>query len=193
MEFIGFQVVDIITVGLILFLAIRGLINGFSKELFKFLALIGGIAIAARTHKVAGEFIAQQNILPKLSPDFQNLVAFIAVFILIFILFNMLSSIRAKFRTEVPGFFSRILGYLISIVRYVFIFSLIIFGISNADFLKERFEKYYEDTILFEPMVHIGETLLNAKKKTVNENNDTNASDNNVSVDLNITLTDHNE
>ena len=207
MELMGFHVVDMIIVGLVLFLAIRGLVNGFSKELFNFLALIGGIAIAARTNETVGKFIAEQNILPELSLDFQKLIGFATVLIFILIIFNIISSIRTKFRTETPGIISRILGYLISITRYIFIFSLIIFGISNADFLREKLSKHYEKSQLFQPMVELGGELLNADKtpeentqenitkenNASSENNDTNRSDNNISMNLNVKLTEHNK
>ena len=196
MEFMGFHLVDMIIVGLILFLAIRGLVNGFSKELFNFLALIGGIAVAARTHIVAGEFIAKQNILPNLNSDFQKLIGFAAVLILILIAFNIISSIRNSLRSEAPGFFSRLLGYIISIARYVFIFSLIVFGINHAEFLKEKLSKHYEGSQLFKPMVQLGGKLLNANEDSqestpTNENNQSN--ENNITMDLNVTLTDHNK
>ncbi len=209
MELMGFHVVDMIIVGLVLFLAIRGLVNGFSKELFNFLALIGGIAVAARTNETVGKFIAEQNILPELSSDFQKLIGFATVLILILVIFNIISSIRTKFRTQTPGVISRILGYLISVARYVFIFSLIIFGINNADFLREKLSKHYENSQLFQPMVELGRELLNANNtpeenitnknnissdnNVSNENNDTNRSDNNISMNLNIKLTEHNK
>ncbi len=207
MELMGFHVVDMIIVGLVLFLAIRGLVNGFSKELFNFLALIGGIAIAARTNETVGKFIAKQNILPELSSDFQKLIGFATVLIFILIIFNIISSIRTKFRTETPGVISRILGYLISVTRYIFIFSLIIFGISNADFLREKLSKHYEKSQFFQPMVELGGELLNADKtpekntqekitkenNTSSENNDTNRSDNNITMNLNVKLTEHNK
>jgi len=202
MGFMGFHIVDMIIVGLILFLAIRGLVNGFSKELFNFLALIGGIAVAARTHTVVGALIAKQNLIPNMSIDFQKFVGFAVVLILIIILFNIISSIRTRFRSENPGFISRIFGYIISVARYIFIFSLIIFGINNADFLKEKLSKYYEGSHLFEPMIQIGGKLLNtnqkpAKSTTINENNESNEtkidSDENISMDIeHLTLTDHN-
>ena len=202
MEFMGFHVVDMIIVGLILFLAIRGLVNGFSKELFNFLALIGGIAVAARTHSMVGELIAKQNLIPNMSADFQKFVGFAVVLILIVILFKIISSIRTRFRSENPGFISRVLGYIISVARYVFIFSLIVFGINNADFLKEKLSKHYEGSQLFEPMIQIGGKLLNANQKPTestptNENNDTNdtniSSDGNISMNVeDLTLTDRN-
>jgi membrane protein required for colicin V production len=197
MELMGFHLVDMIIVGLVLFLAIRGLVNGFSKELFNFLALIGGIAVAARTHTTVGQFISEQNILPELSSDFQKLIGFATVLILILIIFNIISSLRSKLRSEAPGLISRLLGYIISVARYVFIFSLIIFGINNADFLREKLSKHYEESKLFQPMVQLGGELLNAnqmpKENISDENNKTNQDDHNLSMDLNIKLTEHNK
>jgi membrane protein required for colicin V production len=193
MEFMGFHLIDMIIIGLVLFLAIRGLVNGFSKELFNFLALIGGIAVAARTHTVVGELISKQNILPELTSDFQNLIGFATVLILIVIIFNIISSISQKIGSQTPGIISRLFGYIISVTRYVFIFSLITFGINNADFLREKLSKKYEGSKLFQPMVKIGSKLLNVKQVTPSENNNTNSSDNNLSINLNIKLTDHNE
>jgi len=202
MEFMGFHLIDMIIVGLVLFLAIRGLVNGFSKELFNFLALIGGIAVAARTHTVVGKFISEQNILPELSSDFQKLIGFATVLIVVLIIFNIISSLSTRFRSNNPGFISRLVGYLISVARYVFIFSLIIFGINNADFLREKLSKHYEGSKLFQPMVQIGAKLLNVDQtennnssdnNVSNENNDSNQSDSNLSINLNIKLTEHNE
>jgi len=203
MEFMGFHIVDMIIVGLVLFLAIRGLVNGFSKELFNFLSLIGGIAVAARTHTVVGKFISEQNILPDLSPDLQKLVGFATVLILILIIFNIISSIRTKLRSENPGFISRVLGYIISVARYVFIFSLIVFGVNNADFLREKLAKHYEGSKLFTPMIQLGGELLNVNQtpdnntttenNRSNESNETNQSDSNLTINLDINLTDHNK
>jgi uncharacterized membrane protein required for colicin V production len=202
MEFMGFHLIDMIIVGLIFFLAVRGLLNGFAKELFNFLALIGGIAVAARTNTVVGKFISEQNILPELSPDFQKLIGFATVLIVLLIIFNIISSLSSRFRSNNLGVISRLLGYLISAARYVFIFSLIIFGINNADFLREKLSKHYEGSKLFQPMVQIGAKLLdvdqteknNSSDNNVsNENNDSNQSDSNLSINLNIKLTEHNE
>jgi len=192
----SFHLIDMIIVGLILFLAVRGLVNGFSKELFNFLALIGGIAVAARTHTLVGKFISEQNILPELSPDFQQLVGFIAVLILILIIFNIISSLSSRFGSENLGLISRLLGYIISVARYIFIFSLILFAINNADFLREKLSKHYEGSKLFHPMVQIGEKLLNVNNTTDNnlstENNDSSKDDSNLSINLNVKLTEHN-
>jgi membrane protein required for colicin V production len=180
-----FQIIDMVIVGVILFLAIKGFVNGFSKELFNFLGLIGGIAVAARTNELVGNLIVKQNILPETLLQYQKILGFIAVFIVIWVLFNLISSLFSSFTSDEIGVVSRFFGYLIGIVRYAFIFALIIFGFNNADFLKEKFSKYTDKSQVFAPMSIIGQQLLN---KTHSENNETVTADNNsTTIDTNST------
>lgn len=156
-----FHMVDMLIVGLILFLAIRGLMNGFSKELFNFLALVGGVAVAARTHTVVAEFINEQQILPAMNVDFQKFVGFIVALAVIWIVLSLISSIITQFTAGESGVISRFLGYILGVARYLFIFSLIIFGVSNSQFLRENLSQYYTGSQLFEPMSAIGAKLIN--------------------------------
>ena len=191
-----FHIVDMVIVGLILFLAIKGLVNGFSKELFNFLGLIGGIAIAARTHETIGDLIAEQNLLPNVASDYQKIIGFIAVFVALWIIFNLISSIVEKFSSSETSVVSRFLGYIIGIARYGFIFTLIIFGMNNASFLKEKFATYYEGSQLFKPMIMVGAKLLNRDaNQSMLETNST-ISDTNITIDTtaskNTVLEEHN-
>jgi|GEM_PF-1394685 len=202
-----FDMVDMIIVGLILFLAIRGLVNGFSKELFNFLALVGGVAVAARAYTSVGEFINQQNILPAMNLDFQKFIGFAVILVVIWVVLSLISSIITQFTSTEPGFISRFLGYIVGVARYVFIFSLIVFGISNSDFLRKNLSKHYAGSQLFVPMATIGTQLLNMdeqqsknqKPATTGENNESNISnetnvsnEGNLSINMNkITLTEH--
>jgi len=181
-----FNMVDMIIVGLILFLAIKGLVNGFTQEFFNFIALIGGVAIAARVHTIAGEKIAELNIFPHITTEVQNFIGFLATFIIIWAIISFIASIIGKLSAETPGFISRLGGYIIGVVRYIAIFSLIIFGISKADFLKENLSKHYEKSQLFVPMSEIGAKLLNLDKNQtkVEETNTT------TSIDINSTLSE---
>ena len=182
-----FQIIDIIIIGIILFLAIKGLVNGFSTELFNFLGLIGGIAVAARSNEIVGDLIVKQNILPEALLQYQKVIGFIAVFIVIWVLFNLVSSLFSTFTSDEIGIISRIFGYFVGIARYAFIFALIIFGFNNADFLKEKFSNYTENSQVFAPMSMIGEKLLN---KISSENNETvNAENNSTTIDTNSTNT----
>ena len=182
-----FQIIDMVIIGIILFLAIKGLVNGFSTELFNFFGLIGGIAVAARTNNMVGDLIVKQNILPEALLQYQKVIGFIAVFILIWVIFNLVSSLFSTFTSEEIGVLSRIFGYIVGVARYAFIFSLIIFGFNNAKFLKEKFSKYTENSQIFVPMSIIGEKLLN---KVSTDNNETVSTESNsTTIDINSTNT----
>jgi membrane protein required for colicin V production len=188
-----FQIIDMVIVGVVLFLAIKGLVNGFSKELFNFLGLIGGIAVAARTNEVVGDLIIKQNILPEMLTQYQKIIGFVAVFLAIWILFNLISSLFSTVTSEEIGIVSRIFGYIVGVARYAFIFALIVFGFNNADFLKEKFSKYTENSQLFAPMSKVGQKLLNRdlNQTLIAENNSTN-SDINLSKSIENNITQEN-
>jgi membrane protein required for colicin V production len=177
-----FQMIDMVIVGVVLFLAIKGLVNGFSKELFNFLGLIGGIAVAARVNEMVGDLIIKQNILPEMFTQYQKIIGFVVIFLAIWIIFNLISSLFSGFTSEEISIVSRILGYIVGIARYALIFALIIFGFNNADFLKEKFSKYTQKSQIFIPMSMVGEKLLNrdANQTFLSESNAT-------KVDVNLT------
>lgn len=162
MDIMGFHIVDVIIVGLIAFLAIKGLVNGFTKELLNFITIVGGVLLAARYNEKVVALINEQQIVPMTVPDdFSKLIGFIVIVISMWIVIGFISSIITRLTPEISGFFSRLIGYILSAARYIFIFTLIIFGISQSDFFKESATKFKTETQLFEPMAKIGAEILN--------------------------------
>ena len=157
----GFHIVDIILVSLVLFLAIKGLMNGFSKELFSFLTIVGGVALAARFNTTVVELINEQKIAPHINDAYAKIIGFVVIVITVWLLLGVISSIITKLTSGTSGFISRFFGYLLSLARYTFIFSLIVFGVSQSDFFKDEAEKLQKETKLFVPMTNIGAKLLN--------------------------------
>jgi membrane protein required for colicin V production len=161
MDFMGFHIVDIILVSLMLFLAIKGLVNGFSKELLSFLTVVGGVALAARYNSAAVEFINAQKIAPTINDAYAKIIGFVIIIIAVWLIIGVFSSIINKITSNTTGFISRVFGYILSFGRYLFIFSLIVFGVSQSDFFKDEAIKLQKETKLFVPMTNIGAKLLN--------------------------------
>lgn len=169
MEFMGFHIVDITIVALIAFLAIKGLVNGFTKELLNFIAVVGGVLLAARYNSHIIAFINEQNLGITIPEEFAKLIGFILIILAVFIIVSLLSTIITSLTSSTTGFLSRVAGYLLSAARYVFIFSLIIFGVSQSDFFKKSATQFQEETQLFQPMSDIGMQILNIDiNETVN-------------------------
>jgi len=165
----GFHIVDIVIVSLVLFLAIKGLVNGFSKELISLLSIIGGIALAARYNTTAVEFINAQNIAPTISENYAKIVGFVLILVAVWIIFSVISAIITKISSKELGIISRIFGYLLSAGRYLLIFSLIIFGVHQSEFFKDEATKLKSETKLFVPMSKIGATLLDIDLNTTTQ------------------------
>lgn len=178
MEFMGFHIVDIVIVTLVAFLAIKGLVNGFTKELLNFITIVAGIFLAARYNTTVVQLINEQKLVPQIPDDFAKIVGFILILFAVWLVIGVISSIISKLTAGPTGFISRLFGYILSAARYVFIFSLIVFGISQSDFFKESATKFKTETQLFEPMSQFGKQILNVD---LNET---------FSTDTNVTLVD---
>ena len=179
MDFMGFNIVDIIIGALILFLAIKGLVNGFSKELINFLTIVGGIFLAARFNTSVVNLVNEQQIVPTIPDGYAKLIGFLIIVIVVWLIMGVISAIIAKLNSRETGILSRIVGYILSTLKYISIFSLIIFGINQADFFKNQTIKLKKETKLFMPMVDIGAALLNVEQNAtvIQENNNSNVTE----------------
>jgi membrane protein required for colicin V production len=164
-----FETFDIVVVGLILFLSLKGMVNGFTKELFNFIGLVGGIALASRANIEMGKLISD-NIYHLNEPSLK-LVGFVATLLAVWLIFNIVSSILDTISSDDIGFFSRILGYGLTVARYIAIFAIIVVGIKQSEFLSQKLSKYYQNSQLFPVLNDIGTQLLN---KTLDSNSTTN-------------------
>jgi len=200
----GFHIVDIVLVSLVLFLAIKGLVNGFSKELFNFITIVGGVALAARFNTKVVDLINAQHIVPTISESYAKIIGFVIIIVTVWIVIGLISSIITRLGSEETSIISRIFGYLLSAARYLFIFSLIVFGVNQSDFFKNEAAKLKTETKLFIPMTKIGATLLNMDSNTTLETKKSNTTEienkntilsveTNSTIDNNTTLlTEHN-
>jgi membrane protein required for colicin V production len=203
MEFMGFHIVDIIIVVLVTFLAIKGLVNGFSKELLNFITIVAGVMIAARYNTIAVQLINEENLLPQIPDEFAKIVGFLLIVVAIWLLIGFISSIITKLTSKPSGFLSRLLGYILSVARYLFIFSLIIFGVSQSEFFKKSATKFKNESKLFEPMTQLGANILNIDlnqtiveesnlTNTTKEVTETNVTEVNLSINPSTALVEYN-
>ncbi len=170
---IDFNTVDMIIAGLILFLSLKGLVNGFTKELFNFIGLIVGIAVAARMNITVGQFISE-NIFPIENDPALKMVGFVTVLIAIWVISTLFSSIIDSVSSDEVGFFSRILGYILTIVRYVAIFAIILVSVKDVELISKKLDTYSQESKIITSLNEIGNKLLNRKdEQQSKENNET--------------------
>jgi len=179
MEFMGYHIVDVVIVGLIAFLAIKGLVNGFIKELLNLIIIVAGVALAARYNTTVIQYINEQDLIPQIADKFAPFAGFVLIILSVWLIMGLISSIITKMTSESTGFLSRLLGYILSATRYIFIFSLLIFGMNKADYFKKYTEKFNEEAQLFKPMAEIGSQILNIdiNNTKTTESNTTNSNE----------------
>jgi len=161
---LDFTTMDMIIIGLILFLSLKGLVNGFIREFFSFMGLIGGVYIASRVSTQAGEFI-NANIFPIENEPALKLAGFVAVLIAVWLVANMLSSIFEKISTEEVGFLSRIFGYAMALAKWVAIVGLIFASVQDVELISKKLEKQTQSSQLTPQLKEIGAILLNLESR----------------------------
>ena len=153
-----FSIFDLIVGSIILLLGLKGIFNGFFKELFGLLGIVGGIFIGSRIANDVGSFLS--NALFKFdSPAAINFLGFLvslAVFwglmLGIGILFKKFSNLSGL------GFMDKVLGFIFGSGKFFFIASVIVFAIYNFKAVRDNFDM--EGSIMFPALVETGRLIM---------------------------------
>ena len=151
---------DLIIGSIILLLGLKGIINGFFKEVFGLIGIVGGVFIASRFSNEAGTFLS--NLIFKFDNESAiNLTGFLvvlavfwAVMILLGILFKKLSSASGL------GIFDRILGFVFGASKFFLIVSIIAFAVNNVKTIRENLKTPMKNSILFPILVQTGGFIM---------------------------------
>ncbi|SHO81033.1 Putative integral membrane protein [hydrothermal vent metagenome] len=130
---------DITIITLVLILSIKGFVNGFLRELFGLIGLIGGIIVASNEFKFVGENI-YNRVYPLENIALLNLISFIIIIISIWIVSSIIGIVIStkahKYRKI--GLISRVLGLLMSGGKYFLLFATIFISLFNVPFIKDN-------------------------------------------------------
>ena len=160
-QILGLNIFDIVVIGLILLLSIKGLLNGFTKELFGAIGLIGGIFVASYFHKTVAEYV-HNNITDALSINALNLLSLIVIFVLFLIVVTYIGKGVALIGdSESISATSRLGGMLIKIIKLFFIFALIVFAFSTKPQVAQKFKDTLDSSKLYPLLKNAGATILN--------------------------------
>jgi len=156
---------DAIVGGVILILAFKGFLNGFIKEFFGLLGIIGGVYIASRLTDDVSVFI-YDNFLKIDNNATLKLTAFISVLSIIWISSIVLGAMFSKLSAMSGlGFIDRMFGFIIGGGKYFLIFALIITALSNVTLVNENLGKYVASSQLYPYLKEAGSFLINIDPK----------------------------
>ena len=158
---IDFNYFDIIIATIVLLLGIKGFMNGFIKEVFGLVGLIGGVYFASRLADTAGAFI-DKNFFHLENIGLLKLIGFLAILTIIWLGTTILGSIFSKLTSASGlGFLNRLFGFIVGGGKYFLIFALIVTALSNISLVKDNLEKYVKDSVLYPYLKEAGSYLIN--------------------------------
>lgn len=161
MSTLDFNYFDAVIASIVVILGIKGMINGFVKEFFGLVGLIGGVYVAAHTAAAAGALI-DKNLYHMESATASQLAGFIVVLALVWIAAIAIGSLFSSL-TQASGLgpLNRLFGFIAGGGKYFLIFALIVTALSHVTLVKENLQKYVDDSVLYPYLLDAGSFLIN--------------------------------
>ena len=167
---------DVAVGSIVLLLGLKGFMNGFSKELFGLVGIVGGLFVASHIGGALGKFL--NDVLFHFETTAAiNLVGFVFT-VGIFWLFMVALGAAFKRLTALSGLGSldAVLGFMVGASKFFFIVSVIVYALFSVTAIRENFGEKMKQSIFFEPMFATGNFILHIETSDVTELMDTNES-----------------
>jgi membrane protein required for colicin V production len=150
-----------VAIGLIIvILGIKGLMQGFIKEIFNLIGLVAGVYFAARLAPEAAAFI-DTNFIHLENQAILKLIGFLGILAIIWIIATLVGAFISKVTSyDGIGPLNRLLGFAVALGKYFLIFSLIITALSNVKLFKDHIQKYTQNSILYPHLSQTGAYLI---------------------------------
>ena len=155
-----FNYFDLVVTVIILLLGLKGILNGFFKEVFGLVGIIGGIFIASRL----GDSVGQQ--LSDLIFKFENSAAisftgFIATLGFFWLLMIAIGYAFKKLsHMSGLGIYDKILGFIFGASKFFLITAVIAHAAYNIKAVKSTIDSTFENSILFPILVSTGSVIM---------------------------------
>ncbi|MFT7861161.1 MAG: CvpA family protein [Sulfurimonas sp.] len=151
---------DLVVGVIILLLGLKGIINGFFKEIFGLIGIIGGIFVASRVGDNVGQYLSDLifNFSNESAISFTGFLVSLALFWLLMILTGMVFQKLSKLSGL--GALDKVLGFLFGASKFFLIAAVIVFAVSNIRSLKPTIDSMMENSILYPVFVATGGFIM---------------------------------
>jgi len=161
---------DLVAAVIILLLGLKGIINGFFKEIFGLVGIIGGIFVASRVGDSVGEMLNSLifNFSSPAAVSFLGFLSTLAFFWLLMVLigfiFKKLSSLSGL------GPLDKILGFVFGASKFFLIAAVIAHAAYSIKAVKSTIDSNMTNSILFPIMVDTGAYIMKMDPVGMSEN-----------------------
>ncbi len=155
-----FHYFDIVVGVIVLLLGLKGIINGFFKELFGLIGIIGGIYIASRFGAEVGTIVSDaifhfDNQSAKTFTGFVlTLIAFWTAMVLVGLAFKKISNASGL------GPIDKLFGFIVGSGKFFLIASVIFFALNNIKAIKTNLEPLMQKSILYPILIEVGDFIM---------------------------------
>jgi len=155
-----FNYFDLVASVIILFLGLKGIINGFFKEVFGLVGIVGGIFIASRVGDEVGQYLSNLifNFENTAAVSFTGFLATLAVFWLFMISIGMIFKKLSLLSGLGP--IDKILGFIFGASKFFLIAAVIAHAAYNIKAVKNSIDANMSTSVLFPILVETGAFIM---------------------------------
>lgn len=151
---------DLIVGALILILAIRGVINGFVREFFGFVGIVGGVYGASVYGESMGQWISA-NLYAFQNPSAISLIGFLVLLALIWGVALIVAEIVQRLvHLSALGGLNRLLGFCFGALKVFMIFAILIATLTHIQFAKSYIESKTQNSYLYPILRDTGAAVI---------------------------------
>jgi len=181
-----FNYFDLVVTSIILLLGLKGVINGFFKEIFGLLGIIGGIFVASRVGNEVGQQLSDAifKFESASAVNFTGFLVTLAVFwvgmIFLGAIFKKLSSLSGL------GIVDKLLGFLFGASKFFLIAAVIAHAAYNINAIKTTLDSSLQTSKLFPILVLTGSFIMKIDPVEVKEKINSTVDDMNTSINSHV-------
>lgn len=151
---------DLIVATLIILLGLKGILNGFFKEIFGMLGIIGGIFIGSTVGPTFGNWL-DETIFGFGNEAASAFIGFIIILATIWLGMTYLGHLFSKLSLKSGlGPMDKIFGFVLGAGKIFLIFSVIVYALSSVNIIKKSIEPVSENSLLFPMLYAIGNVVI---------------------------------
>lgn len=164
---------DIVVGAVILLLGLKGILNGFFKELFGLIGIIGGVFVASRVGNDVGQAISNTllHIESKTAINFTGFLITLAFFWLAMIAVGYVFKKLSKMSGLGPV--DKIMGFVVGAGKFFLIVAIVAYALYNINIVRTNMQETMNKSILFPILVETGGYIMKidtvALSKDINE------------------------
>jgi membrane protein required for colicin V production len=152
---------DVIVGMIIIVLGIKGVLNGFSRELFGLVGVVGGLFVAFQIGGLIGQLL--NNFIFKFHETKAiNFLGFMFTLVIFAFIMNTLGQAFKKHVIAMSGLgpIDKTLGFFVGGGKFFLIFSIIVYAFFSITMVRNAFGERMKHSFFFKPMFMTGNFIV---------------------------------